>query len=839
MIYLYLILTALIPIAATILFDLLLKKTKFAELSKLAQQIIIGIFFGLVAIACTELGQKTYNITASITHVAPLLAGVVFGGPAGLIAAGIGALERGLGVLWGHGKLDQLASIISILFSGAYALFIRKFFFDNKRPTWGFTIAITIVLEVLHFILIFLFNVTNPTDAMSAIRVIYLPVTLAAIIATFASIFVLQLFSKKNVNKDTKSSSKPKMSTQVQIWLLASIVVCYLISTLIVYVVQTNSAYQSADTTFNLTINDVKDDVNDASNSYLSPILDDVIERYNQDPYQEGKVVEYAQKLHNLMTGPDSSYKLASVDLISLTSNGGRGDFICSSDIEWGEGCGYKYDFFMTQFPGQSYDLHQKMIEYSAKPYKAFIQEFGKRADDTRGVYYLKYAARRINDQQYIAISIDADVFYGYVNTKIADITSYRHVNNTGHIIIMQYDGTVVSNNSDPRFAGKVLETEIKELSDESKQFTRQRGTIYQEDCFYMYCFAETYKVVVVLPSAEVLSTRDTSFILNTFMEILVFAVLYTIIYFLLKRKVVAQIEHINTSLGKIIEGDLQVKIDVNSSYEFASLSDDINYTVDTLKDYISEAEKRIDTELAFAKTIQTNALPSVFPAFPDKPEFDIYASMDTAKEVGGDFYDFYIVDKNKLAFLIADVSGKGIPAAMFMMESKATIKNLAKGLLSVDEVLTKANETLAQNNKANMFVTCWFGILDFGTGHVTFANAGHNYPLLYSDGSWKYVAQKKNMVLAAIDGIKYTLQEFDMKPGDKLYLYTDGVTEATRSDNALYGEDRLIKYLNNHKDDSIKDTLGGVKADLDKFIEGADQFDDITMLALEYKGKK
>jgi len=836
MIYLYLCLTALIPIAVTIGYYFSKEKTIFNLVPKFWQQIIIGIGFGLVTIACTELGQKTNSAIASISDVAPLLSGIIFGGPSGIIAGCIGALERGLTCFWYQGQVDIWASVISLLFSGVFAALIRKYLFENKYPSWGFAIAITVVLEVLHFVLIFLFNLSNPNIAMESIRAICLPVFLASVFAVLVPVILINILNKRKFNDEIRKNTKTRMSTQVQIWLLSSIAFCYAISTLIVYGVQTNSAYKNADTTFKLTINDVSDDVNDASKNYLSPILEDVIERYNQDPYQEGKVVEYAQKLHNLMTGPDNLYTLASVDLISLNE---YGNFICSSDIVWGEKCGYKYDFYMTQFPGQSYDLHQKMLEYSSVPYQPFIQAFGKRSDDTRGDYYLKYAAQRINDSQYIAISIDADVFYPFVESQIADITSFRHVNNTGHIIIMEHTGRVVSNNSDPRFIGRELEPEIKNLSDESKQFVRQTGNVYQEYAFYMYHFAETYKIVVVLPYEEVMNARDSSFILNTFMEILIFAILYTIIYFLLKRKVVNKIERINSSLGKIIDGDLYIKVDVNSSYEFASLSSDINYTVDTLKKYITEAEKRIDDELAFAKTIQASSLPSTFPAFPDKKQFDIYATMDTAKEVGGDFYDFYVIDKYKLAFLIADVSGKGIPAAMFMMEAKAAIKNLTKGLLKPDEVMTKTNEFLAQHNDANMFVTCWFGILDFKTGHVEFVNAGHNSPLVYRDGKWSYIKQKRDVVLAAVDGYKYTLQEFDLAPGDRLYLYTDGVTEATTKDSELYGEIRLEVYLNTHKGMLLKETLLGVKSDIDTFVKGADQFDDITMLAIEFKGEQ
>jgi len=211
---------------------------------------------------------------------------------------------------------------------------------------------------------------------------------------------------------------------------------------------------------------------------------------------------------------------------------------------------------------------------------------------------------------------------------------------------------------------------------------------------------------------------------------------------------------------------------------------------------------------------------------------------MDTAKEVGGDFYDFYRLRDGRLVFLIADVSGKGIPAAMFMMTSKTMIKNLAESGLPLDEVMTEANKKLCETNEAGMFVTVWIGILDTSTGHVDFVSAGHNPPLLYRAGSgYEYLKAKVSFVLAGMDGVKYRRQELELAPGDKLYLYTDGVTEATDPENALYGEDRLKTYLNAHSGDGARATLEGVRADVDSFVGSAEQFDDITMLILEYKG--
>ena len=210
---------------------------------------------------------------------------------------------------------------------------------------------------------------------------------------------------------------------------------------------------------------------------------------------------------------------------------------------------------------------------------------------------------------------------------------------------------------------------------------------------------------------------------------------------------------------------------------------------------------------------------------------------MIAAKEVGGDFYDFYKLNDNTLAFLAADVSGKGIPAAMFMMTAKTIIKDLAERGLPVNEVFTKANEKLCENNESGMFVTAWMGILDLETGALQFANAGHNPPLLKrADGSFEYLKTRAGFVLAGMEGIRYRVGELTLSPGDRLFLYTDGVPEATDSDNKLYGEDRLLSFMNENSNVSATSLLPALKANIDEFVGEAPQFDDITMLMLDYK---
>ena len=210
---------------------------------------------------------------------------------------------------------------------------------------------------------------------------------------------------------------------------------------------------------------------------------------------------------------------------------------------------------------------------------------------------------------------------------------------------------------------------------------------------------------------------------------------------------------------------------------------------------------------------------------------------MIAAKEVGGDFYDFYKLNDTTVAFLAADVSGKGIPAAMFMMTAKTIIKDLAESGMTVNDIFTKANEKLCENNESGMFVTAWMGILDLTTGKMQFANAGHNPPLLKrANGSFEYLKTRAGFVLAGMEGVRYRVGELELFPGDRLFLYTDGVPEATNTENKLYGEDRLISFMNQNSLTEATELLPALKANIDEFVGEAPQFDDITMLMFDYK---
>lgn len=251
------------------------------------------------------------------------------------------------------------------------------------------------------------------------------------------------------------------------------------------------------------------------------------------------------------------------------------------------------------------------------------------------------------------------------------------------------------------------------------------------------------------------------------------------------------------------------------------------------------EESSRIEAELTMASSIQSDMLPSIYPAFPERSEFDIYASMNPAKEVGGDFYNFFLVDDDHLCVMIADVSGKGVPAALFMMASMIVLANNAMIGKSPAKILTDANASICSNNREGMFVTAWLGILELSTGKLVAANAGHEFPVIYEPGGkFEYLKDKHGLVIGGFPDIVYQEYTVNLKPGSKLFIYTDGVTEATAANDELYGFDRLKDALNSNTSSHPQEMCEQVSKSINEFVKDAEQFDDITMLCLEYKGK-
>ncbi|MBR3630524.1 MAG: SpoIIE family protein phosphatase [Oscillospiraceae bacterium] len=310
-------------------------------------------------------------------------------------------------------------------------------------------------------------------------------------------------------------------------------------------------------------------------------------------------------------------------------------------------------------------------------------------------------------------------------------------------------------------------------------------------------------------------------------------------------RKLTMPLIDLRNDAQKISEGDFDHHAIVHDNDEIGDLAKDFNSMAASLKQYIEDIKKvtaekeRIGAELNVATQIQADMLPRIFPAFPERNEFDIYATMDPAKEVGGDFYDFFLIDEKHLALVMADVSGKGVPAALFMVIAKTLIKNRAiMGKGTPSEILYDVNNQLCEGNDAELFVTVWLAILDLETGKGIAANAGHENPAVRrKDGTFELIKNRHSPAVATMENMKFREHEFELFPGDTLFVYTDGVAEATNADNKLYGTDRMVEALDDHAGAALKDMLQGVRQSIDAFVGEAPQFDDITMLGFRYFG--
>ena len=318
--------------------------------------------------------------------------------------------------------------------------------------------------------------------------------------------------------------------------------------------------------------------------------------------------------------------------------------------------------------------------------------------------------------------------------------------------------------------------------------------------------------------------------------------------FFFVKRKIVNPINKIrdaSKSMVENLENEDSIDVSVKTGNEIEELFDSFKEMYGDVQDYIKKLEgvtaekERIGAELDVAKHIQASMLPCIFPAFPERNEIDIYATMEPAKEVGGDFYDFFMVDDTHLAIVMADVSGKGVPAALFMVIGKTLIKDHTTPGRDLGKVFTEVNQLLCESNSEELFITAFEGVLDLVTGEFVYVNAGHEMPFICkAGGNFEPYKIRAAFVLAGMEGMKYRAGSMTLEPGDKIFQYTDGVTEATNVKNELYGMERLGAILNKVKNGTPHDILPAVKKDIDEFVGEAPQFDDITMLCLEYKTK-
>ena len=610
---------------------------------------------------------------------------------------------------------------------------------------------------------------------------------------------------------NTEKNKKRKISQSFQKGLLVLVIAAFCVTTVFLWAFQTKIAKENAVRLLELNISDVRQDIVDASNENLLKLCWKIAGDLNQ-----------VEEISN-----DYLYELTEkYDVTEINYINSEGIIKAST-----------YPDFMNYVmeSGEQSAEFMCLLSTDVSAQKEYVQGYQPVSYDES--IMRKYGGVVLENGGFVQVGNDAERFQKDIDEFVIGVTRNRHVGEDGSMVIIDENWNIVSGphgNEGENLAVTGIQIN-KEKTEPGEQFI---SDFYGESCYCMYKESEGYIIIAAMPRSEAVLSRNVAVGVTTIMQVVIFTSLFILIYILVKRLVVNNIYRINDSLSAITKGELDTVVDVRSHVEFEELSNDINSTVDTLKRYIKDAEARIDAELAFAKAIQHSALPSVFPPYPNRREFDIWATMHTAKEVGGDFYDYYFVDEETLAFLVADVSGKGIPAAMFMMKAKTLIKSYAETGMSTEKVFIHANEELCEGNETGMFVTAWMGLLNTKTGLVTFANAGHNPPLVkHADGTFTYLKTRPGLVLAGMEGVRYRKCEVQLEPGDMIYLYTDGVTEAVNESEELYGEERLLTILNANADADPQTICEEVKVNVDAFAGETMQFDDITMVCLKYKG--
>ena len=343
--------------------------------------------------------------------------------------------------------------------------------------------------------------------------------------------------------------------------------------------------------------------------------------------------------------------------------------------------------------------------------------------------------------------------------------------------------------------------------------------------------------LIVNIPKHELFKVLYKHVLLLFAGLMLISLLISALLYKVLQKYINSPIDKLTGIANQISNGDLDVKIKIDKPEEFAKLADTFNNMSVDIKNITREREK-IESELSVAKAIQSSSLPNIFPPFPENNQFDIYAGMEAAREVGGDFYDFYFIDDTHFMFVVADVSGKGVPAALFMMTVKTLINYVAQTVHDPEEMMRTVNSKICSNNKQGFFVTLLAGVVDIETGEMSLVNCGHNPPIIkQGDSKYKYLETEHNIVLGAFKDATFKTEKFKLSKGDTIILYTDGITEAMNSSDAMYGEARLLDTVNSIEYTDIYDLQNSIKQDVKDFTHGFPQSDDMTMLIYRYNG--
>ena len=473
------------------------------------------------------------------------------------------------------------------------------------------------------------------------------------------------------------------------------------------------------------------------------------------------------------------------------------------------------------------------------------------------GVLMATYAVpfyRTVDGKKVFAGVVTADVSLQWLEDMLRDIRIY----DTGYAFLLSRHGTfithpdrsLVMNQTIFSLAEETKSPELRQIGrkmlDGESAFVLLDEAVSEDERYLFYTGLEYggWSLGVIFPKSEMLADVTRLSNVMALIGLAGFALLALLIVGI-ARRIARPLCKLTGAALEIAEGNLDLILpEAMGNDEVGKLTRSFRTMKTSLKQYIENltsttaAKERIESELRIARDIQMGILPKLFPAFPDRTEFEIFASIEPAKEVGGDLYDFFFVDETHFCFLVGDVSGKGVPAAFFMAVTKTLLKVVAERGLDPGQILSKVNDDLAAENESCMFVTLFLAIIDIETGDVQYANAGHNPPVFMPcGGTPEWIPPLGEPVAGVMDGMQYTTKSMKMGPGDIIFIYSDGVTEAMNPDNELYSDDRLMRFMTEAKEPFAPKLVKSLDASIKAFTHGAEQSDDITMLAMQYMG--
>ena len=803
--YLMLGCTTLLPAVVSVLLLRPKVNARFEKTEPLRRSVSYGVIYGLltgliVVLSTVPLFGSGGNLSL-VVDAPSIVAGLLFDFPAGLVAAAIGGAFRYASVLWAGKSLMLVPCAFGVLLSGALATVVRKSFFnEHYKPNFIHAVFFAVLIEIFCYSLIFLFNLNHLYEVFSTLQEVFLPGMLCMIVSVGLPVLLV-----RKIDHEPVFLKPPLLVRSFEKYMLLFILFDGILMLCFSAFISGKISVESYNSLLSSCISDLQSDTESA----LDQDLMDSTRLLAKD------FLLYSSDLRALA----DKYDVSEINII-------KDDIIVQST-------GTVSVYFDMRSSEQSDDFMRNVLEDGE--YVQAFRPMGQFSDVSK-----KYAGAVLDAHTVLQAGYDTGRFQEGIREHIDQAVRFRHIGTNGEFVVYNAKGELIASRAESAAYHDAFFEEISKNTVPMMQLRQSKAE--GEDYTWMYNESNGFYIFAVIPSSEVMFSQDLTTYTSLFIGIILFALVFALIYYLLRRLVIEELGQVNEGLGKVTGGDLDTVIDVRNTKEFIELSDDINLMVSSLKGFIRDAEKRYEKELDYARIIQKSVLPGYHHFCDNRKDIQLYASMTPAEDVGGDFYDFYTVGDNRLAFCIADVSGKSIPAAMFMMRVKTLLRSTMEKYDDLKIAFEETNRQICESNEAGLFVTVWMGVCDMRKGQLQFVNAGHNPPLLCRYGeSFEYLKTRPNLVVGGMARTKYQVHTVDIQPGDRIYLYTDGVTEAKNSGRGMYGEKRLLEVLNRDMSreveelPSIEDNCTAVSSTLSEFVGGEKQFDDITMLGISF----